>query len=632
VSSSEAFLEIAAIVLTLRTRTHSNSASDAQDSLSEQLHIAVEQILESNRAISVQLRELIAQRSPNDDVAFDTTNANLVTSDPSPDSAEFMPTSPTTTSSSDGSWRTSLFAKDRGDAASIRSTATTASMRSFKEALRTSPVYKRLRRKGRDSDSVFSVESSEKGCAWSMLSDRSLGELSISEISVIELPICLSDLWDPAPYRVESASTVTSRRKSSTKAKWSSRGRIHNAIDAGNDYVVRMLLNLGADVEEIDREGHSPLAHACFKNGEAFVMLLLEKGADLESRDNQGRTPLALTAVGGYGAVAKLLLENGSYPESRDSQGRTPLALAAVGERPTVDLAKFLLEKGANVESRDNEGKTPLAHAFLHERDSIVKLLLEKAASVDSLKAIGLATDLNGGLKTAVKEGKETVVRMLLSMGADLESRDSESRTPLAQAVLYEHESIVKLLLEKGASVDALKAIGTTTDVSGRLETAIFYGRENVVRLLLMMGADVEERGTYERTPLLDAAYQGKLTFVKILVEAGADMNARAKDGWTVLHLAAYRGDAELVQFLLENGARDLLDFSRDDGYTPLHFAADHNNLPVAQVLVERGARLDLKNNNRQTPYQLARHGSPVAKYLWSQLSPDEQRAATTAR
>jgi ankyrin repeat protein len=535
--------------------TRSNAASDAQDNLAEQLHVAVQQILNANHAISVQLRELIAQRSPNEDVPFttdttDTTDANvpidsaLPTDDnlaayrdalppnPSDSTPESIPTSPSTPLSSAGSWRTSLFAKDRDDdAASIRTTATTASMRSFKEALRTSPVYKRLRRKGRDSDSVFSVESSEKGCAWSMLSDLSLGELSISEISVIELPICLSDLWDPAPYRVESASTVSSRRKSSARVNWSSRGRIHNAIAAGNDYVVRMLIGLGADIEEMDREGRSPLAHA-----------------------------------------------------------------------------------------------------FLHERDTIVKLLCEKGASVDSLKAIGLATDLNGGLETAVREGKETVVRMLLSMGADLESRDSQSRTPLAHAVLNKHESIVKLLLEKGASVDALKAIGTTTDLNSGLENAVREGKENVIRLLLIMGADVEERGSYNMTPLLYAAFHGKSTIVKILVEAGADMNARDDTGWTVLHCAATNDDAELVQFLLENGARDLLDVSKDDGYTPLHIAALNNNLSVAQLLVERGARLDLKNNNRQTPYQLARHGSPVAKYLWSQLSPDDQRAETPPR
>jgi hypothetical protein len=43
-----------------------------------------------------------------------------------------------------------------------------------------------------------------------MMSDLSLGELSIAEIWVIELPICLSDLWDPEPFRMDS--TVSTPR------------------------------------------------------------------------------------------------------------------------------------------------------------------------------------------------------------------------------------------------------------------------------------------------------------------------------------------------------------------------------------------------------------------------------------
>jgi hypothetical protein len=230
-------------MLILQVRTHSNSASDAQDSLAAQFHVAVEQILESNHAISVQLRALVVQQTLNGNIASDTTNANAPTdpallnddnlvadcdsrtSKPSSSSPKSTPTSPATTFSSAGAWKTSLVAKDRVDAASIRSTATTASMRSFKEALRSSRVYRRVRRQGRNSDSVFSLESSEKGCSWSMFSHLSLGDLSISEISVIELPICLSDLWDATPYLVESRFSSHGKSSASSRAKWPSKGR-----------------------------------------------------------------------------------------------------------------------------------------------------------------------------------------------------------------------------------------------------------------------------------------------------------------------------------------------------------------------------------------------------------------------
>jgi hypothetical protein len=62
-----------------------------------------------------------------------------------------------------------------------------------------------------------------------------LGELSISEISVIELPICLSDLWDATPFRLESSVSRPRKSSASLKLKWSSKGQIHNAISEGNE-------------------------------------------------------------------------------------------------------------------------------------------------------------------------------------------------------------------------------------------------------------------------------------------------------------------------------------------------------------------------------------------------------------
>jgi hypothetical protein len=72
---------------------------------------------------------------------------------------------------------------------------------------------------------------------------------------------------------------------------------------------------------------------------------------------------------------------------------------------------------------------------------------------------------------------------------------------------------------------------------------------------------------------------------------------------------------------LLDNGAQDLLDVtatSKDPGDTPLHKVAWFvHGLADARLLVDRGARVNLRNENGQTPYHLARTYTPsVAKYL----------------
>ena len=62
---------------------------------------------------------------------------------------------------------------------------------------------------------------------------------------------------------------------------WSFGGRIHDAIESGNGFVVRALLAIGMDIEELDSNGRTPLVHAVENHQEAIYKLLLEKGASV---------------------------------------------------------------------------------------------------------------------------------------------------------------------------------------------------------------------------------------------------------------------------------------------------------------------------------------------------------------
>ncbi|KAF8459991.1 hypothetical protein BDZ91DRAFT_851794 [Kalaharituber pfeilii] len=183
------------------------------------------------------------------------------------------------------------------DAASFRTAATsrsTLSLRSirstlslFMDELRDSRPYKRIKRWGisDDSFSAFSSRSSTRGCSWSMRSDMSLGDLAISEISVIMLPICLSDLWDSEPYQAEvPLHSAAGRYRSFQKLKLtlSSLRGIHYAIREGNENAVQDLLTSGMDIEERDSKGRTPLGHAAYMGHERISKLLLERGARME--------------------------------------------------------------------------------------------------------------------------------------------------------------------------------------------------------------------------------------------------------------------------------------------------------------------------------------------------------------
>jgi ankyrin repeat protein len=350
--------------------------------------------------------------------------------------------SPTLTVSAAGSRNTSIFDKHPDDAASVRSTAMAFSMRSirslvpsFQEALKNSRPYKLLRRRGRDSASIFSVESSEKGCTWSMLSDMSLGDLSIAEIAVIELPIYLSDLWDAEPYRVDETLASPSHRTSEEQLNQPFNGRTDKPTAPANDFVVRTQMALGSDIEELDGKGRTPIAHAFNRNQFSIVGHLLEHGASTEplraiatSSDLQEKLRGAIDS--GNEEVVSLLLDMGVAFNDRlpaSPHGMSPLLYAAYkGKLPVV---KLLLKKGADIQARDNEGWTVLHCAADSEDAELVQYLLD-----------------NGALE-------------LLDITA---TSNTPGDTPLHVAASHNRLPVVKILVERGAHVNQVNKAGNT--------------------------------------------------------------------------------------------------------------------------------------------------------------------------
>ena len=91
------------------------------------------------------------------------------------------------------------------------------------------------------------------------------------------------------------------------------------------------------------------------------MVQFLNAGADINQRDSEGYTPLHWAAYYGRVDAAQLLLDRGANPEIGDNSGRTALEVAIYYRHPNV--AQHLVEKGANVNARDQDGWTPLDYA-----------------------------------------------------------------------------------------------------------------------------------------------------------------------------------------------------------------------------------------------------------------------------
>jgi ankyrin repeat protein len=116
--------------------------------------------------------------------------------------------------------------------------------------------------------------------------------------------------------------------------------------------------------------------------------------------------------------------------------------------------------------------------------------------------------------------------------------------TPLHFAAFFGHPDAVRLLLGRGAEVDAL---GRGWMTGTALHSAAARSQTEIVRLLLAAGANPRARQSGGSTPLHAAAANADVASVDALLEAGADPAVATDDGRSPLDLAEERGDAETV-------------------------------------------------------------------------------------
>jgi len=86
--------------------------------------------------------------------------------------------------------------------------------------------------------------------------------------------------------------------------------------------LVRNLLSQDIPFDLPDGKGSTPLALAAKAGNELIVKALLDAGADPDSRDRKGRSPLFNAASGGHYGIAITLLEKGVATDIVDSDGK----------------------------------------------------------------------------------------------------------------------------------------------------------------------------------------------------------------------------------------------------------------------------------------------------------------------
>ncbi|KAM4795459.1 M-phase phosphoprotein 8 isoform 2-T2 [Rhinophrynus dorsalis] len=108
-------------------------------------------------------------------------------------------------------------------------------------------------------------------------------------------------------------------------------------------------------------------------------------------------------------------------------------------------------------------------------------------------------------------------------------------------------------------------------------------GQDDLLRLLIKKGAKINARQKNGTTALIHAAEKNHLTTVALLLEAGAYVNMQQATGETALMKACKRGNSDIVRLLIEHGA-DCNVLSKHQG-SALQFAKQSNNVLLFELL-----------------------------------------------
>lgn len=253
-----------------------------------------------------------------------------------------------------------------------------------------------------------------------------------------------------------------------------------------------------------------------------------------------------------------------------------------------------------------------------------------------ALLGLSLGSGLAQNQKTlcdVVQAGNVTAARKLIADGASLESRNSKGWTPLIIATESTNTEMVKLLIEKGADVNAKSAStnGSTVlcfathsddpefidlflqhraDINARSRngvTALFSGvmsqKKRAVQFLISKGAKIDQLALrYDEvsadgeimvsgsllTPLMCAGRDGDQAMVELLLKSGASLEKRNNYGNNVLMEVAKRPQPQMLKFLIARGAN--VNAKASGGHTALIYAAGYWQTENVKLLLAAGA------------------------------------------
>lgn len=204
----------------------------------------------------------------------------------------------------------------------------------------------------------------------------------------------------------------------------------------------------------------------------------------------------------------------------------------------------------------------------------------------------------NSPLHIAAVKGYKEIAKLLIEKGANLEAKNMYGNTPLLDASRIGSANMIRFLIESGANINALDKYGTS--IIARVSRR---GFKDIVNLLIEKDVVIPAGEEKRKELLINSLSRGLIKLFMTLNRRGVDLNIKDDNGGSLLHSAVSGGLEEIIKLLIEKG----FDVNEPDryGWIPLHYACERNQMEAAKLLIKNGTDVNKRTFAGKTAFNI---------------------------